>query len=621
MLERLRSGVRSWVAQALLALLVVSFAIWGMGDVTRGFSTKVATVGDQAVEADLFATVLRNESQRYGIDPAQIRASGLDRFVLGRLTREAAFDEATARLGISAPDAAVAAEVRAQPAFQVGGAFDAQAYAAAVRRAFPSVAAYEESVRRSLAADALTRAATDGATAPAGVARLVALHRLEARRFEAITLDAPTHGDAPRPPTDADLQALLDAEPAAFAEPERRDATLLVLDAATLAEAAGVDDAAVRALYDERRAAYTLPERRAIDQIVFPAAAEAADARARLDAGTLDFDGLLAERGLSRADAALGAVSAAEIGEARAAAAFALAAPGVAGPVEMPTGHALLEVRAIEPAVVTPFEDVREELLRELAAERVGPEIDDRAERVADARAAGATLEEAAAEAGAAILAVAGVAADGALADGTPAPVLAARPEVVAEIFAAAAAEEEREPLRLDDDSVVIVRVDAVAPAPAPSLDAARPALAAAWETAERRRSLAAKIETARAQVAGGAPLAEAAAALGVAVERIGPLRRDDPEPRLGAEARAALFAAEPGAAAVTLFGDLATLAVLSAVEPPADLDASVAAAERALAASVGADQLEYLGRALEIGYGAAINEQALDAAISRVGG
>ena len=50
MLQTLRKGASSWVAKAFLGLLVISFAVWGIGDMFRGFGVKaVASIGSDAV--------------------------------------------------------------------------------------------------------------------------------------------------------------------------------------------------------------------------------------------------------------------------------------------------------------------------------------------------------------------------------------------------------------------------------------------------------------------------------------------------------------------------------------------------------------------------------------------
>jgi len=609
MLDLLRRAVKSWVAQVLLGLLVVSFAVWGIGDVGSGFSTRVATVGDQKVEADTFARVLRREQQRYGLDATQVRAAGLDRFVLGQMVREAAVEDMMQALGVSAPDEAVARQVRTTQSFQVAGTFDAAQYASAVRGAFRSVAAYEATVRAALASAQLQQAASVGAVAPQGVAQAMLAFREERRAFDAITLrDA---GPAPEP-TEADLKAHLDQNADAFATPETRAVTWLHIDPAAVADP--VSDADLRAFYEERRASFEQPETRAVDQIVFADQASAQAAKARLDAGETDFDGLLAERGLTRADAGLGRIVRADLPDARASAAFASPSPEIVGPVETATGFALMDVRDIRPGVTVPFDAVRDEMARALAAEQGGPAADRLAERAEDLRAGGASLEEVAADLSLPIAIVAALIAQGAGPEG-----LAATAAFRAEAFAAAEGAE-RDAIRLPDGGYLILRVDAITPSRAPSLDEAREAVAQSWTAAARRAALAEAAEAARAQVAGGAPLAQVAAALGLEVEPLGPLRRDDPDARLGPDARAALFDARPGAVAITVGRDSATVAVLREVFAPPTMAETIAQIEAQFAESVARDQLEYLGRALEDRAGVTVNPAVFEAALAQIG-
>ena len=47
MLDSLRKQTGSWIVKAFLGVLILSFAVWGIGDIFRGPSdATVATVGD-----------------------------------------------------------------------------------------------------------------------------------------------------------------------------------------------------------------------------------------------------------------------------------------------------------------------------------------------------------------------------------------------------------------------------------------------------------------------------------------------------------------------------------------------------------------------------------------------
>ena len=52
MLTQMRRGAGTWVAKLFIALLVVSFGIWGIADIFRGFGVnQLAKVGDTEITA------------------------------------------------------------------------------------------------------------------------------------------------------------------------------------------------------------------------------------------------------------------------------------------------------------------------------------------------------------------------------------------------------------------------------------------------------------------------------------------------------------------------------------------------------------------------------------------
>ena len=67
MLNSLRNASRSWVAKALLLLLVASFAVWGVSTslVTTDANT-VLTVGDQEVSTQEFALAYQRQVSALG---------------------------------------------------------------------------------------------------------------------------------------------------------------------------------------------------------------------------------------------------------------------------------------------------------------------------------------------------------------------------------------------------------------------------------------------------------------------------------------------------------------------------------------------------------------------------
>jgi hypothetical protein len=70
MLQAIRSKVASWVAKALFAMLILSFAVWGIGDIftQRTVQPNVATVGDTKVTSIQLDRAFRDLVAQYRQD-------------------------------------------------------------------------------------------------------------------------------------------------------------------------------------------------------------------------------------------------------------------------------------------------------------------------------------------------------------------------------------------------------------------------------------------------------------------------------------------------------------------------------------------------------------------------
>src|SRR5579884_759341 len=112
MLQGLRTASQSWYGRAILAIvmgfIVVSFAIWGIGDIFRGFgSGKLAQVGSIDISSQEYRNAYQNQLQRIqrqarrAITNEEARAIGLDREVLSQLVAQAALDQKARQLGLA----------------------------------------------------------------------------------------------------------------------------------------------------------------------------------------------------------------------------------------------------------------------------------------------------------------------------------------------------------------------------------------------------------------------------------------------------------------------------------------------------------------------------------------
>ncbi|WP_237217352.1 peptidylprolyl isomerase, partial [Falsiroseomonas oryziterrae] len=213
-------------------------------------------------------------------------------------------------------------------------------------------------------------------------------------------------------------------------------------------------------------------------------------------------------------------------------AAFAAPQGGVTAPVRSPFGWHVLRVVGITPGAAAPFEEVRDRLREEIATERAADLAFERANRVEDAIAGGATLEEAARRYGMAI-ATLRLDARGNDADGAPAPMpvpVAGRPETVRAIFQAELGRAPRLQELRQADAFIAVELRAVVPPALRPFETVEEDVRLAFLTDQRRRFQEERAAALMAAMRGGQTLQAAAEAANLPTDRVGPFGRR-PEP------------------------------------------------------------------------------------------
>src|SRR5262249_19643571 len=129
MLRGLRKASSNWLGQVVMAcvvgFLIISFAIWGIGDIFRGFGrSTVAKIGRPESPVWQFRVRYNDKLQQYArqlgrpISTDQARAMGLDRLVIAQLVADIVLDERVRALGLNLSDAEVAKQITTDPAFQ-----------------------------------------------------------------------------------------------------------------------------------------------------------------------------------------------------------------------------------------------------------------------------------------------------------------------------------------------------------------------------------------------------------------------------------------------------------------------------------------------------------------------
>ena len=406
MLRDIRKASANWLGKLVMGLVVgvlaVSFAIWGVGDIFKGFGqSTVAKVGGTEIGVEQFRNIFTERLQQLGrqigrpVTQEQARAFGLDRQIIQDLLAETALDERARQLGLGITDEAVSRRIKEEAAFRgASGQFDPILFQQRIRNAGYTEQRFVAEQRRLIVRRQLAEGVSTIAGSPNTIVDALTRYQREQRNIEYVTLGEAQVGDIPAP-TPEMLMQYFETRKAAFRAPEYRKIVILRLAPQDIAKWMQVSDADARRIFEERRSRYASPERRQLQQIIFGSAEEAKAAADKIAAGT-SFEEVAKERGLTEKDIDLGFVArGSALAPAVAEAAFALKEEGaVSAPAQARAGTALVRLVKIQPEQVRPFEEVADQIKAEIAAERTRAEINDKHDKIEDERAGGQNLAE-----------------------------------------------------------------------------------------------------------------------------------------------------------------------------------------------------------------------------------
>jgi peptidyl-prolyl cis-trans isomerase D len=605
----------------VLGALALSFAIWGIGDIFRGFGlSALAKVGSTEIGIEQFRTIYNDRLQQLGrqvgrpISTDQARALGFDRQILGQLIGETALDERARQMGLNISDGEVANAIMNDPAFRGVSGFDRARFEAIIRQAGFSEPRYVAQHRKFMLRQQIVNTVGGDLTVPKAAVEAAYRYSNEERAIDYVVLDR-SHADTVPPPSPEDLAKYFDERKGQFRAPEYRKVVLVVVTPAEMAKWATISDADAQRFFEERKARYSTPEQRQVQQIVFPNAEEAQAASAKIGQGTA-FDAVAKERGLQESDIDLGTIpKSGIIDQAVADAAFALKEGEVSAPINGRFGTALVRVVKIQPGTTRSYEQVADEIKRDVALEQAKAQISSLRDKLEDARAGGETLAEAAEKLKLPTRTIEAIDRNGLTPEGVPISDLPKAAELAPAIFSTDVGVE-TDPLQYEG-GYIWYDVAGVTPARDRTLDEVKTELEIRYTNDEIAKRLAAKADAMVEKLKAGGSLKDVAAEDNLKVETAAGIKRGDPTENLSAPTINAVFRTPKGAAN-SAEGVQATQRVVfrvNEVKVP-DLDMNSPDAKRisdSLRSALGDELLTGYGERLERDVGVTINPSALN--------
>lgn len=419
MLQSIRESAQGWIAWAIVILISVPFALWGINSYLGvGGEPVMASVNDR----EITERELENNYQRFrsnlreqlgtAFDPDLFNETQMRKDVLERMVRTELVLQAANRLGLGAGDAMIRETIASIPSFQVDGRFDKVIYERILRQQGFSPAEFEQQIRQGMLSDQLSRAVTGSELITQ--AEIESIVRLEEQRrdMQYLRLQAESFVK-PDGIGDAEVQAYYEANQDDFMAPEQVKIAYLELNVANLSNTLEQDEEELKSFYEEHRGDYSVLERRRASHILIEAEGEGDEAetaaREKADAILVrirdgeDFAVVAKEVSQDPGSAAqggdLGFVEAGMMDEAFESALFKLAQGEVSEPVRSSFGFHIIKLSEIEAGSEKSFEEVRDEVLAAYRSHEAERQFYEYAERLADLAYENADSLEPAAEA------------------------------------------------------------------------------------------------------------------------------------------------------------------------------------------------------------------------------
>jgi peptidyl-prolyl cis-trans isomerase D len=620
MLEFLRSKSGGLIAKLFIGLLAMSFAVWGVSDIFRGYQgDALVTVGDQEITSEAYSTELDRQvrflSRRTGqsVTLEEARALGVHQQVLGELIRQAALDDQAARLNLAASDEVVAKRIQENPNFKdSSGKFDANGFRQLLANNGITEGQFVQQERRNVLRGELVDAVDTALTAPETLRKAAWIYDNQKRAARFLKLpQVSLPSDVV--PSEADLKLYYEKNKRAFTAPEFRTLSLLRLQPSDVADTVSISDEDAKAAYDKRVDQYSIPEKRTIEQLSFLTKDAAAIARKRIVEGAT-FADIAKERGLTEKDFLLGTLTKKEVPDpAIALAAFDLEQGKVSQPVAGALATALIRVTDIHLGVTQPFSALKDRLVKDLQLESAKEEILNIHDQVEDERAGGSTFSEISQKLNLPIESVDSADASGNGANGKPIEAIPAQAAVLKLAFESDVGVE-NDPVETPEDGFVWVDVAAVTPESLKPFDEVKEQTKAKWTDGKLREAQEKSAEEILAKAKSGITLDVLANETGQTISAAPLTSRGGRVAGLGLQGLAAVFNTPKGGFALAPTPDNKGFMIIETtsteVPPYNATDENATRVSKVLETGLGADLLQQYLTEVQEGAGVNINPQ-----------
>jgi peptidyl-prolyl cis-trans isomerase D len=274
MLDAIRKHTQGWLAKAILALITIPFALFGIDSYLNqaGGNVAVATVAGEKISVQEFSNAIENvrnrlQSEGQKVDAALLDSPELKQSVLDGLITRRVVNKEVQRIHFKISDEQLNQHILGMPEFQENGKFSEDLYQKTLQQNKLTAAKFESSIRN----DMLTQQARDGVAKLAFAPQTIAERALQfAFQQREVTITEVKAADyiAQIKVTPEQIKQYYDQHKDKFKVPEQVKLEFALLSAASLMGQVSVSDQEVKEFYDANVAKFQGDEQRQASHIL-----------------------------------------------------------------------------------------------------------------------------------------------------------------------------------------------------------------------------------------------------------------------------------------------------------------------------------------------------------------
>ena len=532
MLQFIRSKVTSIFIKVLFGILILSFAIWGIGDIFLGNKDgeAVISIGDKEYNANYFLSAYEKARRAMRLPPEyeDLVKPQIIESVKQSIIRNGLLSAETLNLNLVYGDTQLKKWVGRSEAFRdSSGKFDPELLRQALFNSGLSEADFFSSLREEMRNNQLISAVASSVSPPDILIEKIFKYRNEKRTVNIAEFTGETIVSLPEQ-SESDLRKLYTETKSDYMAPVYRSVTYVHIDPKELAKDIMISEEAVAEEYDARRDELTIPGSRDLKQLIF---SEEDLAQKFINSITSALSTAEVTKRISEIGETANVLEMKDVTETdlidtnERKAAFETPVGQLSSIIETSFGWKVFFPIKNTPEVITPLSAVRQKLRDELSNEKALDNIFDLTNVFEDSLAGGASIEQAAREINFRSSRLKSIDNNGKSETGTIIGGITEQKQFLSTVFDTPVGEQSQL-LESEDGGYFVLRIESETKARQKPFNEVIVEVKKAWEAAETKKALMKKAKDFAGESRNMGSLIRAAEKSGIQQLQIGPFTR-----------------------------------------------------------------------------------------------